>query len=195
MDARMTEAEYEQLLSYAHTHKETKYYLIMSTLGTTGIRIQELSMFTVEALSKNNGNIEIRNKNKTRTVPIPTHLKKELLSYARENNITIGAIFLGSRGTPITREAVWKKLKKIAEEAGVDSDKIYPHAFRHFFAFSYIKEYHNVCTLADILGHSRVETTRIYLQQTLDDTRNQIGSMYALHNRHVRELQKKSRAS
>lgn len=195
VDARMTEAEYEQLLSYAHTHKETKYYLIMSTLGTTGIRIQELSMFTVEALSKNNGNIEIRNKNKTRTVPIPTHLKKELLSYARENNITIGAIFLGSRGTPITREAVWKKLKKIAEEAGVDSDKIYPHAFRHFFAFSYIKEYHNVCTLADILGHSRVETTRIYLQQTLDDTRNQIGSMYALHNRHVRELQKKSRAS
>lgn len=88
-----------------------------------------------------------------------------------------------------------EKLKKIAEEAGVDSDKIYPHAFRHFFAFSYIKEYHNVCTLADILGHSRVETTRIYLQQTLDDTRNQIGSMYALHNRHVRELQKKSRAS
>lgn len=192
VDTRMKEEEYEQLLTYALTHNEKKYYLIMSVLGTTGIRIQELSMFTVKALSKNNGNIEIRNKNKTRTVPIPAHLKNELLCYARENNITTGAVFLGSRGTPITREAVWKKLKKIAEEAGIDADKIYPHAFRHFFAFLYIKEYHNVCTLADILGHSRVETTRIYLQQTLDDTRNQIDSMYAAHNRHIRELQKRA---
>lgn len=195
VDARMMEAEYEQMLSYALSHNEKKYYLIMRVLGATGIRIQELSMFTVEALLKNNGNIEIRNKNKSRIVPIPTQLKKELLSYSRQNNITTGAVFLGSRGTPITREAVWKKLKAIAGKAGVDADKIYPHAFRHFFAFSYIKEYHNVCTLADILGHSRVETTRIYLQQTLDDTRNQIDSMYALYNRHIKMRQKKSRSS
>lgn len=195
VDTRMTETEYEQLLIHALTHNEKKYYLIMSVLGTAGIRIQELSMFTVEALSKNNGNIEIRNKNKTRTVPIPVHLKNELLSYARENNIMTGAIFLGNRGTPITREAVWKKIKIIAEAAGVNPDKIYPHAFRHFFAFTYIEKYHNVCTLADILGHSRVETTRIYLQQTLDDTRVQIDSMYTEYRRHIRSLQMKCKAS
>ena len=195
VDVRMTDKEYEKLLVHTLHKGDEKYYLIMCILGTTGIRIQELSKFTLEALLKNNGNIVIRNKNKTRIVPLPVPLKKELLQYARKQHITSGAVFLGNRGTPITREAVWKKLKLIAEAAGVNPDKIYPHAFRHFFAFTYIEKYHNVCTLADILGHSRVETTRIYLQQTLDDTRVQIDSMYTEYRRHIRSLQMKCKAS
>lgn len=195
VDVRMTDKEYEKLLVHTLHKGDEKYYLIMCILGTTGIRIQELSKFTLEALLKNNGNIVIRNKNKTRIVPLPAPLKKELLQYATKQHITSGAVFLGNRGTPITREAVWKKLKLIAEAAGVNPDKIYPHAFRHFFAFTYIEKYHNVCTLADILGHSRVETTRIYLQQTLDDTRVQIDSMYIEYRRHIRSLQMKCNAS
>lgn len=185
----------ERMETFMKHKGDEKYYLIMCILGTTGIRIQELSKFTLEALLKNNGNIVIRNKNKTRIVPLPAPLKKELLQYATKQHITSGAVFLGNRGTPITREAVWKKLKLIAEAAGVNPDKIYPHAFRHFFAFTYIEKYHNVCTLADILGHSRVETTRIYLQQTLDDTRVQIDSMYTEYRRHIRSLQMKCKAS
>lgn len=174
---RITEEEYGMLLACACENNDEKYYYIMRVLGATGIRIQELSYFTVQNLQRKKSGIEIWNKNKCRTIVIPEGLRSELLQYAEKYQIKKGPVFLGNRGKAISRGAVWKKLKDIAKLAGVESDKIYPHAFRHFFAFSYIQKYGNVSTLADILGHASVEVTRIYIQQTMEDTRIQLEAL------------------
>ena len=174
---RITEKEFGMLLDDAYAHGEEKYYLIMRVLGATGIRIQELSNFTIQNIQKKKANIEIRNKNKCRIIVVPEGLREELLQYAKNNGITAGAVFRGNRGTAISRSAVWKKLKQIADRAGVETEKVHPHAFRHFFAFTYINKYKNVSILADILGHTSVETTRIYIQQTLEDTRHQLDEL------------------
>lgn len=163
----LTQEEYAALLRYARKIGNRKYYMIMRTLASTGIRIGELSYFTVEVLNKNT--IQVTNKKKTREICIPDTLRKELRIYSNENGIKSGAIFLGNRGKAISRIAVYNMLIHLAEMAGISKDKVSPHSFRHLFAVTYMKHYSNLFELADLLGHSRLETTRIYARGTISE--------------------------
>ena len=168
----LEQTDYHALLYCASKNHQEKYFWIMKTLAKTGIRISELRYITVEAIS--NGTTQVYNKGKYRDIYIPKTLAEPLQKYCSDRLIKTGSVFLGSRGTPISRTAVWKKLKHIAAMAGIDSSKVYPHNFRHFFALSYMERYGNIFELADILGHSNVEITRIYSKSTAEQKRHRL---------------------
>lgn len=164
--------EFDRMLSYACRNKMRKAYCIMCTLVTTGIRIGELKYITVDILEK--GATEVCNKGKYREIYLPDRLAEELRKYCRENEIRDGNIFLGNRGTPISRAGVWYMLQNIAEECQVPKEKAHPHSFRHFFAKAYITQYGNLSELADILGHSSIEITRIYTRTSVNEKRERL---------------------
>lgn len=164
LDDVLTITEYRKLLNYAKEIGNEKYYMIMRTLAATGIRVGELSYFTVEILEKNA--IQVTNKKKTREICLPCSLRKELADYSRNAGIESGAIFLGNRGTAISRTAVYSMLVHLGDVAGIPKGKAHPHGFRHLFAITYMKHYSNLFELADLLGHSSLETTRIYTRST-----------------------------
>lgn len=161
MENVLDKGEYQQILNYLAARKDRKYYALLRTLAGTGIRISELKYITTDAVAS--GMAEVLNKGKTREIYIGNSLKEELLSYCKSCRIREGVIFRGNKDRPITRGAVNQKLIKIAERAGVDPQKVHPHAFRHLFAKEYMKRYQNIAELSCILGHERVETTMIYL--------------------------------
>lgn len=171
----ISKQEYKSLCNYAVESGNLKYYYIMRTLAGTGIRISELSFFTVEAIQR--GRISVRNKGKNREIYIPEEIMKELKAYYLKENIVTGAIFCSYTGKPISRVAVFKMLKKLARLAGVAPEKAYPHSFRHLFSLTYIEKYHNLSELADILGHSSLETTRIYLSDSAERRQAKIGAI------------------
>lgn len=171
----LTMAEYKRLLAYAGKAGNEKYYMIMRTLASTGIRIGELSFFTVEILDREA--IEVANKGKIREVCLPASLKKELVSYSGKAGITSGAIFLGNRGKAISRTAVYKMLARLAGRAKVPEKKAHPHNFRHLFALTYMEHYSNLFELADLLGHSDLETTRIYTRNTASEKGRRIDKL------------------
>ncbi len=168
----ITEEEYHSLLSCARENGDIKYYAIMKTLALTGIRISELGCITIQALEQ--GYTRVQNKGKTREIYLSDSLIILLKEYCRRENITKDAVFRGRKGKAIGREAVWKQLKTIAEQAGVKREKVYPHSFRHFFAQNYMKHFPNISELADILGHSSLETTRIYLAESIEQRREKL---------------------
>lgn len=153
--------EYQRILNYLRKRKDRKYYALLRTLAGTGIRISELRYITTDTVVS--GIAEVSNKGKTREIYIGNSLKGELMSYCETCRIREGVIFRGNGGKPISRSAVNQKLIKIAEAAGVERQKVHPHAFRHLFAKEYMKKYQNIAELSCILGHERVETTMIYL--------------------------------
>lgn len=159
--------EYERLIQYAKENNYEKYYLIIRVLARTGIRISELRYITLEALAGET--VQVYGKGKYRTVYLAEDMRAELLEYCRGNSIKSGSIFLGNRGRPISRSAVWQMLQKLAEGAGVPHEKVHPHSFRHLFAKVYMKQYGNISELADILGHSGLEITRIYLTTSREE--------------------------
>lgn len=171
----LTKSDYQRLLQYAREIGDEKYFLLMRTLATTGIRVSELSGITVETLVY--GYTQIMSKGKVREIYIPDNLSAGLKNYCEKRSICKGAVFQGNRGTPISRGAVWKMLKHIADMAGVQRNKVYPHSFRHFFAQSYMNYYSNIFELADILGHSNIETTRIYSVSTVEQKRKRMGAL------------------
>ncbi|MFQ9515039.1 MAG: tyrosine-type recombinase/integrase [Eubacterium sp.] len=168
----ITEKEYRALLTYARKTGRKKYYAIMKTLALTGIRISELQYITVSVLDK--GYAQVNNKGKIREIYLPESLISILENFCYMENISEGVIFRGSKGNAITRVAVWKQLKYMADKVGIDREKVYPHSFRHFFAVSYMKHYSNIFELADLLGHSNLETTRIYLTESIEEKRKRI---------------------
>ena len=168
----MTTEEYYRMLGAAKDSGRYKYYHIMKTLTQTGIRISELRFFTVEILKEHK--IQITNKGKTREIYLPDSLLEELKEYCEKEKITSGTVFQGNKGTPIGRAAVYKMLLRIGELAGVSREKIYPHSFRHLFAVTYMDHYGNLTELADILGHSSLETTRIYTLTTAEEKRRRM---------------------
>ncbi len=157
----LSKEEYKKLLDHLKNRGDEKYYAILRTLAGTGIRISELQYITTDTLCA--GMAEVHNKGKTREVYIGESLQKELKIYCKKNKIVHGAVFLGNGKTPITRGAVNQKLLKIAEAAGIEKDKVHPHAFRHLFAKEYMMQYKNIAELACVLGHESIETTMIYL--------------------------------
>ena len=167
--------DYHKLLDYALESGREKYYMIMRTLAKTGIRISELRYITVEALDA--GVTQVHNKGRYRDVYLPDGLIAELRRFCEKEQITRGSIFKGNKGTPLSRKAVWKMLKKIADMTGIDKRKVHPHAFRHFFCISYMNKYGNIFELADFPGHVNVETTRIYSKSTTEQKRKRLDAL------------------
>lgn len=171
----ITKAEYRKLVTYAKSKTNGKYYAIIKTLAMTGIRINELKYITVEAVKK--GYTVVRNKGKSREIYLTDTLEEILTNYCAKAGITTGVIFRGNTGSTISREAVWKTLKRYAKVAGIPEEKVYPHSFRHFFALSYMEKNSNLFELADILGHSDLSTTRIYTSSSIEDKRRRMGEL------------------
>ena len=136
----------------------------MQTICSTGIRISELRYFTVENLKR--GEVTVRCKNKTRTVLVPGVLKKRLLQYAKEKKIRSGSVFVTRSGKPLDRSNVWAQMKRLCAKANVDPGKVFPHNLRHLFARVFYGIEKDIAKLADILGHSNINTTRIYIITT-----------------------------
>ena len=164
--------EYHIMLDYAKRTGRKKYYMLMRVLAGTGIRVGELKYITVEAVRA--GNTDVYNKGKLREIFVPNELSEALLEYCREEQIHTGILFGGSKGGAISRNAVWQMLTKLAVRAGVDKRKVNPHSFRHLFAKTYMSKYGNLAELGDILGHSNLETTRIYTITTVEEKRERM---------------------
>lgn len=162
-------SDYKRLLRFAKKMNYEDIYMIMKIIATTGIRISELRFFTVEGIKS--FYIHVRNKGKDRDIILTQELARELRRYCRDNNIKSGRIFnLGD-------VAIWRKLKKIAGAARVNKEKVHAHSFRHLFAKEFMAEYNNALELADILGHSSLETTRIYTRSTNEEKRKKLEHM------------------
>lgn len=174
-DNMMTAEDYKKLLAWARESGREKYYCIMRTLALTGIRISELSGCTVEAVEK--GKFLVYNKGKCREVYLPEKLVVDLKAYCRQNSITEGVIFRGNGGKPISRNAVYNMLVKLADDFGMPQGRVHPHNFRHLFAVTYMQQYSNLFDLADILGHSSLEVTRIYTAVTGEQRRKKLNQL------------------
>lgn len=159
--------EYQVMLNYALKSGRKKYYCIMKTMASTGIRVSELGYFTVESMQKSR--MYVRGKGKGREIYLPMQIRKELNDYCTNTQIDEGIIFRGNGSKAISRAAVYKMLQKIAVSAGIPLEKAHPHSFRHLFAKTYMERYGNLTELADILGHSSLETTRIYTLSSAEE--------------------------
>ena len=162
----LTKAEYERLLSAATEKKDDRLYYLMQTICSSGIRVSELSAITAEAV--NAGKATINCKGKMRVVILPKELCRMLKEYAKRQKITSGPVFVTRTGKPLDRSTIWKMMKALCESAGVSREKVFPHNLRHLFARTFYSIQKDIVRLADILGHSSVNTTRIYTMETYD---------------------------
>ena len=169
-DKELTKAEYLRLL--AVSKKNEQLNLVIQTICGTGIRVSELRYFTVEAIK--HGEVTVDCKNKTRTILVPGKLKNILLNYAKKHCITTGAIFVTRNGKPLNRSNIWSSMKKLCEAAGVKTSKVFPHNLRKLFARTFYGIEKDIAKLADILGHSSINTTRIYIMTTGIEHRRKI---------------------
>ncbi len=159
-EKELTKAEYIRLVNAAKEEGNERLNLILQTICGTGIRVSELQFITVEAVCK--GEAVVSCKNKTRTVFIVRELQKKLLNYIRDKGISTGCIFITKSGKPMSRCNIWREMKALCEQAGVSPDKVFPHNLRHLFARTFYSIEKDIAKLADILGHSSINTTRIY---------------------------------
>lgn len=157
----LTRAEYERLLGAARSRGRERLALVIETICGTGIRVGEVKYITVEAARR--GRVEIALKGKIRTILLPSRLCRKLLKYAGKKSITSGEIFLTGTGRGLSRRQIWAELKSLCRHAGVKASKVFPHNLRHLFATTFYRVSKDIVQLANILGHSSVETTRIYL--------------------------------
>ena len=166
----LTKQDYTALVTFAHTNRRQKAYIVVQLLACTGIRVGEVKYITVEAIQQKR--VLIYNKGKYRIVCIPDRLCEEITKYCDSHNIKSGAVIQGrEKGSFISEKGIWIMLKRLAREAGIDENVVYPHSFRHFFAKTYLSKTGNLADLADILGHSNIETTRIYTRTSLEEKR------------------------
>ena len=160
----LTKAEYERLIATAEEMGKERLALLMESICGTGIRVSEVKYLTVEAAQQ--GKVEIYLKGKVRTILIPGKLCKKLLKYAKKHKIASGEIFLTRGGKSLSRKQIWAEMKALCRKAGVTPSKVFPHNLRHLFARTFYRVCRDVARLADVLGHSSIETTRIYLIST-----------------------------
>ena len=163
-EKELTKAEYIRLVNTAKQKGNERLNLILQTICGTGIRVSELQFITVEAVRK--GEAIVSCKNKTRTVFIVRELQKKLLNYIKSKGVTTGCIFITKSGKPMSRCNIWREMKALCEQAGVSHDKVFPHNLRHLFARTFYSIEKDIAKLADILGHSNINTTRIYIITT-----------------------------
>jgi len=171
----MKEKEFTRLINEANRSCKHKIALIMLTLASTGIRISELKYITVEAVHA--GKTTINSKSKIRTIFIPSSLKENLTAFYQKHNITNGTIFLGNKGQPISRPYVSTQMKKLAHSCGVDASKVFPHNLRHYFARRFLDCGNALTDLANVLGHTSVNTTRRYLRVSENIMRKQMAKV------------------
>ena len=174
-EREMTEKEYEGLVRTAKRLGDLRMSMLLQTIGSTGIRISELKFITVESLET--GRAEIYNKGKSRVVLLPVELTRLLKKYCRKSGIGTGSIFVTKHGNPMDRSNVSKRMKQLGREAGVDTAKIFPHNLRHLFARIFYSIEKDVVRLMDLLGHSNINTTRIYTMTTEEQPRRQMSRM------------------
>ncbi len=173
-EKELTMEEYLRLLEAASGQPQLR--LILETIAGTGIRVSELRYFTVEAVRI--GEIRIDNKGKNRVILLPDKLKRKLREWAKAEGIASGAIFLSRSGSPLSRSLIWLRMKKLCETAGVAASKVFPHNLRKLFARRFYEVKEDIAKLADVLGHSNINTTRIYIMTTGVEHRrilNQLG--------------------
>lgn len=160
----LTRKEYGRLLRTAREKGKERLALLMETVCGTGIRVSEVTYITVEAAKR--GRTEVNLKGKVRVIFLPEKLCKKLLKYAKKQKIASGEIFLTGNGKGLSRRQIWREMKGLCEDAGVEATKVFPHNLRHLFATAFYKVSRDIVKLADVLGHSSIETTRIYLKTT-----------------------------
>ena len=167
-------ADYKRLLRMARRIGQEDTYLIMKILAMTGIRIEELSFFTVENMKTNY--IHVRNKGKERSIIIRQDLAREIRQYCRDKGIKTGVIFsCMNKGRMMAKSTIWRRMQRIAGIARVSKNKVHAHSFRHLFAKLFLEEYNgSIAELADILGHNSLETTRIYAKTTDEEKRRKL---------------------
>ena len=164
----LTKTDYDRLLAAA----SGRTALLLEALCATGVRVSEVKFLTVEAAKA--GRTDIRLKGKIRTILLPKKLCKKLLAYAKAQKIASGEIFLTKGGKSLSRFQIWRDLKALCKVAGVEPSKVFPHNFRHLFATAFYKMSRDIARLADLLGHSSIETTRIYLAVSGAEQRRQL---------------------
>lgn len=169
-ERELTKAEYLRLLAAAKNDERLR--LVLQTICATGIRVSELRYFTVEAVQR--GEVCVDCKNKTRTILVPGKLKKLLLGYAERRGIVGGTIFVTRGGKPLNRSNIWSAMKRLCAAAGVRPGKVFPHNLRKLFARTFYGIEKDIAKLADLLGHSSVNTTRIYIMTTGVEHRRKI---------------------
>ena len=163
-DKELTRREYDKLIRAANINGQERLSLIIQTICSTGIRVSELQYITAESLKE--GKCLVTNKGKSRIVFIPNTLQKLLKKYVINSNISSGPIFATRSGKPIDRSNIWASMKKLCNIAGVNPQKVYPHNLRHLFARTYYNQYHDLSRLSDLLGHTSINTTKIYTMET-----------------------------
>ncbi len=171
----LTKSEYERLLNAAKRAKNVRLYYLMQTIAGTGLRVSEVKYITCEAIRS--GQATIHCKGKIRQIFLPIKLCKMLCSYIKQKKITKGAVFVTKNGKPLDRSVVWKMLKSLCAEAHVEKSKVFPHNLRHLFAKTFYSLQKDIVRLADILGHSNIETTRIYTMETGEIHRKQMQNL------------------
>ena len=164
--------EYFRLLAAAKQKGDIRLYLLMQTICATGIRVSELPSITVEAVRAGRAIVSL--KGKTRTVLLPAALRRELRRYIREKRIKSGSIFVTRTGKPMDRSNILHAMKALCDMAGVDRKKVFPHNLRHLFACLFYQKEKDISRLADLLGHSNINTTRIYTCVSGDEQQRQI---------------------
>ena len=171
-EKELSPTEYEKLLSAAKGRGDVRLYYLMQTICATGIRVSELCFVTLEAVSA--GFADIACKGKRRRIFLPGALCRALSKYARKKKIQSGAIFITRSGKPLDRSNIWSAMKKLCRAAGVAEEKVFPHNLRHLFARTHYSRYKDIVRLADLLGHSSINTTRLYTMENGDVHRRQI---------------------
>ena len=177
-EKELTRAEYKRLCQAAKQKKNQRLNLIIQTICATGIRVSELKYITVEAVKC--GEAIVSCKAKTRSVFIVKELKQKLLRYAAEQGIQSGMIFVTKSGKPINRTNIWREMKALCKDANVNQQKVFPHNLRHLFARTFYAIERDIAKLADILGHSSINTTRIYIISTGTEHRRRMENMHLI---------------
>ena len=174
-EKELTKSEYMRLVNVAKQKGNARLNLLIQTICGTGIRVSELQYITVESVRR--GEAVVSLKGKTRSVFIVSELQKKLLHYASEQKIASGAIFITRNGKPMSRTNIWREMKSLCEKAGVNPQKVFPHNLRHLFARTFYGIEKDIVKLADILGHSSINTTRIYIITTGNEHRQRMENM------------------
>ena len=174
-EKELTRAEYERLCRTAERKHNERLNLILQTICGTGIRVSELLFITVESVRKGEATVSL--KGKTRTIIITKNLQKKLLRYIAEQNIKSGSVFVTKTGKPMSRTNIWREMKNLCIAAEVNPEKVFPHNLRHLFARVFYGIEKDIAKLADILGHSSINTTRIYIVSTGTEHRQRMEQM------------------
>lgn len=179
-EKELSKKDYNKLIKAALINGDERTALAIQTICATGIRVSELQFITIEALKQ--GQAQVNNKGKNRVIFIPQTLSNLLKKYVVNHNISSGPIFVTRSGKCLDRSNLWKSMKQLCSIAGVKSSKVYPHNLRHLFAKTYYTQQKDISRLADILGHSNINTTRIYTRESGAVHAKQIAALDLVHD-------------